>query len=233
MINPAIGLIVMSASAKIEREFHQTAPENIDVVVSRVPFHNLSYDGLMSMISKMPETAATLMEARPYVIVIPSFTASTIKGTEIVNLLQQATGIPVLVPALEYLNVFKELGISKIGIVSVHSSELILVEKAFFGAHNIQVAQVVQVERKIDVDPYLISSIPVERLVKATLEADFSQVDAVIFDNSYFDLQPHLELLDAAIGRPVLLPNSVLMRAALKLIGAPTGHLPISKYFSG
>lgn len=231
MSHPAIGLIVMSASAKIERTFHNTVPDGIDVVVSRVPFHNLSYDGLMSMISKMPETAKTLMEARPYVIVVPSFTASTIKGVEIVNLLQQTTGVPVLVPALEYLKVFKELGVSKIGLVSVHSSELILVEKAFFSSHNIAVEQVVQVDTKVNVDPYLISDIPVENLVDATLKADFSNVDAVVFDNSYFNLHPHMEKLDEAIGRPLLHPNGVLLRAALKLIGAPTSHLFLDKYF--
>lgn len=232
MTNPVIGLITMSASEAMERGYYKMAPEGVDIAVSRVPFRELSYDGLISMIGKLPETAQALMEARPSVIAFPSFTANVIKGNEIVNLLQQTTGVPLLVPTQEYLKVFRELGISKIGILSVHSSELLMLEKAFFSMNGISVERVVQVEELVNVDPYQISDIPVELLVEKALQADFSNVDAVVFDNSYFNFSRHIASMDEVIGRPILSLNSVLMRAALKFIGAPTSHLFISKYLT-
>lgn len=232
MANPVIGLIVMSASANMEHGYHKMTPAGVNIAVSRVPFRELSYDGLVGMINELPEAALTLMEEHPSVIVVPSFLASVIKGTEIVNLLQQTTGVPVLVPAQEYLKVFRELEISRIGVLSVYSSELILLEKAFFSMHGISVARVVQVEEMVNVDPYLMRDIPVERLVDAALKTDFSNVDAVIFDNSYFNFRQYIGTLEQSIGRPILSLNSILLRAALKMIGAPTSHLFVSKYFS-
>ena len=77
-----IGLIVMGASASIEKEFHKNVPDQVQITTTRVPFGEVSYNGFLEVTRKCPDAAKLLMEAQPDVIAITSFLGGCIRGNE-------------------------------------------------------------------------------------------------------------------------------------------------------
>ena len=44
-----IGLIVMGASASIEKAFHKNVPDRVQITTTRVPFGEVSYNGFLEV----------------------------------------------------------------------------------------------------------------------------------------------------------------------------------------
>lgn len=126
-----IGLIVMGASASIEKEFHKNVPDQVQITTTRVPFGEVSYNGFLEVTRKCPDAAKLLMEAQPDVIAITSFLGGCIRGNELVNTLQQMTGIPALMPSSEMVRVLRQIKARRIAIVSIFSNEFCLLERMF------------------------------------------------------------------------------------------------------
>ena len=60
-----IGLIVMGASASIEKAFHKNVPDRVQITTTRVPFGEVSYNGFLEVTRKLPDAASLLMDAQP------------------------------------------------------------------------------------------------------------------------------------------------------------------------
>ena len=56
-----IGLIVMGASASIEKAFHKNVPDRVQITTTRVPFGEVSYNGFLEVTRKLPDAASLLM----------------------------------------------------------------------------------------------------------------------------------------------------------------------------
>ena len=128
-----IGLIVMGASASIEKAFHKNVPDRVQITTTRVPFGEVSYNGFLEVTRKLPDAASLLMDAQPDVIAITNLIGGCIRGSEIINTLQQITGVPVLMPAFELVRALRQIRAGRIAIVSIFSNEFSLLESMFFG----------------------------------------------------------------------------------------------------
>ena len=60
-----------------------------------------------------------------------------------VNVIQQATGIPAIVPAPEFVRVLRLIGASHIAIVTCFETELRMLERVFFHNNGIEVVRFV------------------------------------------------------------------------------------------
>ena len=230
-IKAVIGMIVMGASASVEREFHKSVPDRIPIVTTRVPLGEVTYDGLLEMTNRLPDAARILMDARPDMIVITNMTGSCIRGNEMVNTLQQTTGVPILVPPFEFVKALKLIGAKRIAIASTFARELNLAESMFFENHGIQVIRIIGIREHIDKDPYAIGYIDYEAIVETMKQYDYSDVDAVIFDHPIMNLNTGVEQeLEAVLPVPFFSINQVLLYSALQRVGEPTDHLYISKF---
>lgn len=125
----------------------------VEVATTRVAFEEVSYLGLLSMVAQLPAAARLLLSARPRVFAIPSMTGSCIKGNEIINVIQQHTGIPTVVPSLEFVNALHALNAPRIALVSIFSVELNILEKLFFATHGIDVRHIIRIEEQIGSEP--------------------------------------------------------------------------------
>lgn len=226
-----VGLIVMGASASIEREFHKNLPEDIGIVTTRVPFHNISEHGLIDMVAALPAAAKLLAEARPDLIIVTSSTGSYLKGNEIVNIIQQATGIPVLTPAMVFIDMLERLGAKKIGFISILGQELFLIEQMFYYRHDIVVARSMNIGTLIDVNPYILPGVDVDTLTAAIQEQDFGDVAAIIFDHPTFYTTPQVaERLNCCLDVPLLSMVDLLIKAILDKTGEDSSNLYISGF---
>lgn len=230
-VKAVIGMVVMGASASVEREFHRNVPDEVQIVTARVPIGEVSYDGLREMTDRLPEVVKILMDARPDMIAITNMTGSCIRGNEMVNTLQQITGVPVLLPPFEFVKALKLIGAGRIAIASTFARELNLVESLFFENRGIQVSDIINLRESYDKDPYTIGEINYQAIVESMKGKDYSGVDAVIFDHPIMNLNNGVEKeLEKILPIPFFSINQVLVYSALERIGESTDHLFISKF---
>lgn len=222
---------MMGGSASLETQIHRKLPEGVEMATTRVPFHNVSYKGLLEMVDKIPEAARILAEARPNVIAVTSFTGSCIRGREMVNVIQQATGIPAIVPAPEFVRVLRLIGASHIAIVTCFETELRMLERVFFHNNGIEVVRFVSTAALRETDPFQVSQIDYDLVLKQLRGVDFSGVEAVVVDLPTFFISPELQReLERFIKVPVLNMVQVLLWSTLGWLGEPTDGLYISKF---
>lgn len=230
---PVIGLITGDTRGSIsaEREFHQQLSGVADVATTRVPLFQISYGSLEKMMEGLPAAAQILAGCDASAIVWNSMSGSCLRGQETVNLLEQKVGIPVLVPSVEFVNCLHELDAKRIALVSPHGVELSLLEKIFFDKNGIDVIKVVQLLENFDGDVRNVDRITPDEILTCVKQADFQDVDAVVFDNPACALLPIITELDLHIKKPILPHNQVLMRAALRRVGVSTASIFIDPYF--
>ena len=230
-VKAVVGMVVMGASASVEQEFHKSVPDQVQIVTARVPLGEVSYEGLREMTDRLPEVVGILMGARPDMIAITNMTGSCIRGNEMVNTLQQITGVPVLLPPFEFVQALKLIGAKQIAIASTFARELNLVERLFFENRDIQVTDIINLRERYDKDPYTIGEIDYEAIVETMMGRDYSGVDAVIFDHPIMNLNTGVEKeLEKILPVPFFSINQVLVYSVLERIGESTDHLYISKF---
>lgn len=183
-----IGLIVMGASASIEREFHRRVPEDVGIVTTRVPFKNVSEQGLLDMIDALPAASRILIEARPDVIAVTSASGSYMKSQEIVNTIQQATGVQTVVPSLEYVKILKSIQARNIALISSMGQELQLLERMYYFQRGITMDKIINIEGPVNYDPFSAQNLNYETMIKSVKEQDFTGIDAVVFDHPLVNL---------------------------------------------
>lgn len=219
-ISPVIGLIAMGTSAAVETYFHRHIPPQVEVATTRVAFEDVSYLGLLSMVAQLPAAARLLLSAGPSVFAIPSMTGSCIKGNEIINVIQQHTGIPTVVPSLEFVNVLRELNAPRIALVSIFSSELNILEKLFFATHGIDVRHIIRIEEQIGSEPSQLVPIDYGMYLNVIAGRMPDDAEAVVVDHPLFVLEGEQRHAYAErLGKPILSTNEVLLHAALRRMG--------------
>ena len=173
----------------------------------------------------------TLAASGADVIVWNSITGSSLHGQETANLMEHRTGIPMLIPSVEFVNCLQELGARRIALATPHGVELSLLEKIFFDRYQIEVVKMVPLVKNATGDVREIDKVTPEGILSRMLEQDFGDVDALVFDNPACPILPLIKEVEAHVKQPILPHNQVLMRAALRRIGIPTDAVYIDTYF--
>lgn len=220
-ISPVIGLITMGTSASVETYFHRHVPPQVEVATTRVAFEEVSYIGLLSMVAQLPAAARLLLSARPRVFAIPTMTGSCIKGNEIINVIQQHTGIPTVVPSLEFVNALHALNAPRVALVSIFSVELNILEKLFFATHGIDVRHVIRIEEQMGSEPSQLMPIDYGMYLDIIAGQMPDDAEAVVVDHPLFVLEEEQRSVYAErLGRPILFTNEILLDAALRRMEA-------------
>ena len=220
-----------SKSSVIAEEMQIGFPKNVEVLMTYAPLERVSYDGLMEFLRALPGALDEFKDKDPDLIICPSMTGSAIKGYEIVNMLEQRSGRPVIVPALETKKCFKELGITHIAIVSAFGVELGLLEQLFFKNHDIEVTNLINIFDEPDEDRLRVDQIDTRLVLEKVRRADFKGAQAVFFDSPTYRLRPIIPELKEIIKLPLFSVNQIQIYAALKRLGLSAEHLPIAEHF--
>lgn len=220
-----------SQSTVIAEEFKIGFPDNVEIFMANAPLEQVSYEGLMVFLDALPNAVDEFIDIDPDIIIVPSMTGSVIKGYEIVNILEQRCGRPVIVPALEMKERLKELCIDRIAIISAFDVELGLLEQLFFRNHEIEVTNLINVFDSPGGDRLKIDRIDSRLVLEKAMQADYKGAGAVIFDSPTYKLHPIIKELKSYIRVPILTVNQVVIYSTLKRLNLPVNHLPIAEYF--
>lgn len=223
--------ITDSQSTVMAEEFGRYFPENVDILMTYAPLDHVSYEGLMTFLDELPGALDEFIDKDPDIILVPSMTGSAIKGYEIVNMLEQRSGRPVIVPALETKKCLKTLGINSIAIVSAFGVGLGLIEQLFFRNHDIEVTNLINIFEESSDDRLRIDRIDSKFVLEKLKKEDFMNAQAVFFDSPTYRLRPIIEELKDLIKVPILSVNQIMIYSALKRLRLSTDSLPIAGYF--
>lgn len=224
-----VGIINVSdtKSFVIESEFRSGMPQNVRIILRYAPLQTVSYDGLMNFLDALPQALGEMIVENPDVVIIPSMTGSAIKGYEIVNMLEQRYGIPVIVPALEIKKYLKKTKKSKIAIVSAFGVELNLLEQLFFKNHDIDVVNLINIFDTPSEERLRVELIDSDLVINKVSLANFEEAEAVLFDSPTYQLTSIMDKLKEYIHVPILSVNEVLIYSTLKKLGLSTKHLSL------
>lgn len=220
-----------SKSTVISEEFRRCFPSNVEILMTSASLEHVSYQGLMAFLEELPHALDKFIDEDPDIIIVPSMTGSAIKGYEIVNMLEQRSGRPVIVPALETKKILKTLGLERIAIVSAFGVELGLLEQLFFRNHDIEVMNLINIFEEQSDDRLRIDQIDSNLVLEKVKKEDFRDVQAVFFDSPTYKLRPIINELKSVIQVSIFSVNQIMIYSALKRLKLPTDHLPIAEYF--
>lgn len=214
---PVIGLICVGVSAPIEHYFHLNVPEGVNVTSTHVPLTDISREGMQEMISRLPEAVRLLSEAKPSVLVILNFTASCLMGQEMINVLQQTAGVPVIVPGKAYVDFLRRRGLTRLGLVSTFGVELNMAERIFFEQNGIRVTSIKSVWSRSALLPDEIGHVDrsvIDDYIRQTAKED---VDAILVDYPLFFPKDRRES-GLAQKPPLLFMAEILLQATLSAL---------------
>lgn len=232
MHKPLICLVEVGPGVATEKEFHTFVPKDAFVVTTRAPYFEITQRGLEQMVKNIPVALdSVLVVGSPCkIIVICSMTGTCIKGAEITNSVQQQRGIPVLTAAYETARILNQKKWHNVAFVSPFNEELNFIEKVFFSNRNINISKIIRIFDPEPDQAAMVAYINPEYVLKKVKEADFGNVDAVVFDSPTFHLIDIWSEIKQVIPMPILSVNQILLYATLKNIGLPTSDLLISEY---
>lgn len=229
---PLIGLIEATATPVAEREFHEFLPPGVWLATCRVPFMELSQSGLSDMMKNITQLTEMISSVPMDLLAVLSMTGTCLRGQELRNTLQQRLGVPTVTAAQAVLDTLKKRLWKRLLIVSNYNPELTFVERVFFNSHDVDVEVIsTREQRRITGQEVVdVGMLDREGLLDTLERRDCSEVDALLFDAPFFNINDIYSQIEERVDRPVLTLNQVVLHMGLKMLGQPTDHLLVSKY---
>ncbi len=232
LFRPLIGLIEPTTTPVAEHEFHKFLPPKVWLATWRVPFFQLTQSALDDMVTNIANSTQIISGVPMDLLIVNSMTGTCLRGPELRNILQQKTGLPTVTAAQAVLQVLKKRHWNSMSILSNFNPELIFVERVFFNSRSVKV-NVISCRKQQTVIGYDVADAGIldkNTIFQVLREGDFSKTDILFFDAPFFDLTDDWQEIEQIVQKPILSVNQVTLYVALKTLGLPTGHLPVSKY---
>jgi len=214
-----IGLMFPAPGTAPEIEFHENAPEGIGVLTTRVPFEEVSVEGLTKMGNYVDEAAALLASARVDLIVFICTTGSLIKGPgydqEIIARLEKRTGIPVTTTTTAVVEAMNALNLKKVDIYTPYSDEVNEAEEAFLKSSGFEVAAI----RGLGLtDPTMMPQVRHEDMYKLVKKNFTGDCDGIFISCTGISVFKIIQMLEEDLKKPVITSNQTTLWHALRKI---------------
>jgi maleate isomerase len=215
-----IGLITVASGSATEYEFNRYAPEGIAVLTTRVPLRDMSPEALIEMAHHVEEAAALLSGAEVDIIAFACTAGSLVKGAgydqEIIERLQNRTGLPVTTTSTGVVEAFTALNVKKIVVTTPYKSAVNHAEKKFLEENGFTVLRLHGVESP---EPKFVPQIFPEEMYRLTKEAFQGDAEAIFISCTGLHVDTIIDLLEDDFQRPVITSNQATLWSALKKIG--------------
>lgn len=214
-----IGLITVAAGSSTEAEFNMYVPEGVAVLTTRIPLEGISVEALIKMAPYVDEAASLLAGAEVDVIVFACTAGSLVKGAgydkEIIERLQNRTGLPVTTTSTGVVEALRALEIKRIAIATPYPDGVNKAEKDFLEGSGFEVASIKGLEL---LEPRLVPQVPPGEMYRLAKEVFTKDVDGIFISCTGLHVVNIIEMLEKDLKRPVITSNQVTLWAALRKI---------------
>lgn len=229
-----LGLIVLSVDETLEYEARQVlAGREANLLHTRIPARaDVTPEDLQSMVGEMTATAGLLPRGLDAVAYGCTSGATVIGPGRVEALVQMAhPGVPVTNPLSAVIAAMKDLGLSRIAMVTPYVDEIARPMREALDAHGIQTVSELSFGQK---EEWTVARITEASTRRAILQAAGAPgVEAVFTSCTNLRTFGILESVEAELGLPVVSSNSALLWHLLKIAGHPARGWGPGRLFGG
>ncbi len=229
-----IGLIIPSGNQCTEPQFHRYAPPDVAIHVTRLRISRPCGE-LIPLLEQLPEIlqgAQLLADARCDLIVYhctgSSMEAGLAAERQVVQAIEQATGLPATTTASAVLAALRALNVRRLVMVSPYPQRINDDEKAFLEEAGVSVLR----ERALNLPPREWAVTPPGFWVSALEENVDTTADLYFMSCTNILSIDAVEAAEAKLGRPALSSNQATLWHCLRLLGRDDAVPGLGRLFS-
>lgn len=214
-----IGLIFPAPGTATEVEFHENVPEGVAVLTTRVPFEEVTIEGIIKMDTHVEEASSILAQAKPDLIVFACTGGSFVKGVghdkELIDSIERRTGIPATTTTTAVIEALNILKLKKIAIATPYPDEVNQAEKSFLENSGFEVASIKGLGI---VDPTGMPKVRYQQMYRLVKEVFTEDVDGIFISCTGISVLNIIEMLEEDLRKPVITSNQATLWTALRKI---------------
>jgi maleate isomerase len=214
-----IGMLYPSAGIS-EREVEKILPGDVSLHVTRISLRDPTHDALLHIADSVEESSQLLADARVDIIAFNCTAGSLIKGRgydrEIIERINQATGLPATTTTTAVIAGLKTLGVKKLILVTpymeaVHRKEKTFLEDEGFRLLHDHCLNLDNCVQQYETDPL--------RWYEATKTLQDPRSDAYFISCGGIRVVEIIQRLENDLKKPVITSNQALVWHCLRMIG--------------
>lgn len=217
-----LGLVTPSLGWTIEHEWPRMLPKGVSYLVSRVPLKATTPEELLKMGEHAEEAASLLASAEVDLICYGCTVETILQGIDydkiLTDNLNKRAGVPVLTMASAVVAALKHLDAKKIAIVTPYIEEINKHETRFMESLGYEVIYERGLGISSTVDIAKISPAAVIELGREAM-ARAPQADVLFMSCGNLRTIEAIDILEQAVGKPVISSNQAMLWAALRAVG--------------
>ena len=216
-----IALISFTTAASVERDFNLHCPEGISPLTTRVHIDKITPENLADVEEKVIRAAKEMSSADIDLCVFPCTSGSFIKGIgydqEIIQRLEEASGVKSLTTSTAMVNALKAVNAKKIALATPYCDEVNQIEKKFLEDSGFEV---VDVKGLGLTDINAIPKVNIDEIYRLIMSLDRSEADAVFLSCGALCVLEYIPMLERSLGGiPMLASPQVTLWMSLRALG--------------
>jgi len=213
--------LARTVSQKIEIEFAYTAwGKHVDRVDDLDEFGKLRAARQLGELERLQDAGERLREFRPDVVTWACSSCSFLGGYAGAHrqawMLADQHGVPAGSTSLAFVAALRALGVTKVALGSVYGNEITGALAGFLAAAGTETVHRVCMDAGSD---RVLATWDIERLTDLVDRSDAVTAEAVVVPETALRTAPHLDVLEARAGKPVLTATQVTIWHALRQAG--------------
>ena len=222
-----IGLIISSPNTTIEYEYPKMTPDFISIHVSRIYFPETKdpkekEENLFKMAEGVIKAAKEVACVKPEVIAFCCTSGSFIKGEknnkEIINSIEEITGISALTTTTAVLEVFKKYNLKRVAMTTPYNEEIAEKEVQYF-EKNMPGLKIVAKKNLGIIESLSKGYLYPSSAYLSAKEVNIPEADAIFISCTNWRTIEVIDLLEKDLGKPVITSNQATMWAILRKMG--------------
>lgn len=227
-----IAIIMPSTGNAPEVEFHRFAPEGVSIATTKILFEQVTPDGLAELGDRAEEAARLMATWKPDLLVFACTTGSLIKGIgydkEIINRMEQASGVPAITTTTAVVEALQALGAQKLVVPTPYSTQVNTIEKKFLEDSGFEVLDIKGLEYT---DPTLMPKVTCDMMYRLTDEIFKKEADTIFISCTGLGIIDVIPMVERDFERPVVTSNQTSLWLALRTLHI-RDELPLGKLFT-
>jgi maleate isomerase len=226
-----IGLLIPSGNTTMEPEFNRMAPHGVSIHSMRLGCSGLTPEELIEMSSELGNAVKRILDIGPDVIVFGCTSGSFVKGVrhyqELIKEIENITGKPAVPTSYAVLESLRHLKMKKVSVATPYNKDINQRERKFLEGNGIKVIKIKGIDYGKHAALYPLTELPVSLIglqepyvaYRLALDVYSEEVDGIFISCTNFRTIEIIEMLEKAIGKPVVTSNQATMAVALRKAG--------------
>jgi maleate cis-trans isomerase len=219
-----VGLIIPSVNTFSEPQFNRFAPEGLGIHIARARVAGEWKRPLPELKDEIATASKLLSDVKPNAIVFHCTDTSMTQGPQgegkILDIVQDATGIPAMATSRLVLEALQKLGMKKVVLLTPYKSNKAVID--YLTASGIEVVRDIAMK----LEPLAFGSVTPAQWAQMAKEIDGADADGVFLSCTNTTQIEAIEDIETMLGKPVVNSNQAVLWGCVRKLQAQLGALP-------